>query len=306
MYRIAILLAAMLAFAACEQAAGPATESGAAAEQPADTGGMSDEARAALAATLEAQPDEVKLRYRYRHPQETLEFFGIEPGMTVVEGLPGRGWYTKVLLPYLGSEGRLIGANYPMEMWPLFPFGTEEFVERMSTWTTDFPAGAEEWRGDAGARVDAFVFGSMPPEFAGTADVVFFARVLHNLARFQSEGVDNFLDQALADAYAILKPGGIFGVVQHEAREDMPDEWAYGGNGYLKQQFVIEQAEKAGFEFVAASDINQNPLDQPTTDDVVWRLPPTYATSGDNEELRAQLTEIGESNRMTLKFRKPE
>ena len=68
-----------------------------------------------LAAVLAAQPDEVKARYQYRHPQETIEFFGIEPGMTVVEGLPGGGWYTKILLPYLGGDGHLIGANYPLE-----------------------------------------------------------------------------------------------------------------------------------------------------------------------------------------------
>jgi predicted methyltransferase len=306
MYRILILLAAALSLSASQPAAGPEATDEAAETASAEETGISDEATAALAATLDAQSDEQKTRYQYRHPQETLEFVGIEPGMAVFEGLPGRGWYTKVLLPYLGAEGRLVAANYAMEMWPHFSFGTEEFVERMSTWTTDFPAGAEEWRGESGATVEAFVFGSMPPELAGTADVVFFPRVLHNLARFQSEGVDNFLDYALADAFAVLKPGGTFGVVQHHARDDMPDDWAYGGNGYLKKQFVIEQAEKAGFEFVAESDINANPLDQPTTDDVVWRLPPTFATSGDNEELRAQLTEIGESNRMTLKFRKPE
>jgi len=260
----------------------------------------------ALAMLLDAQPDDVKARYEYRNPRETIEFFGIEPGMTVVEGLPGRGWYTKLLLPYLGSEGRLIGANYPLDMWPNFPFGTEEFMAEMSQWLENWPAQAEEWRGEDGASISAFWFGSMPEEMAGTADVVFLARVLHNLARFQDEGVGDYLDMALADAFNVLKPGGILGVVQHHARDDMPDEWANGANGYLKKQFVIDQAEAAGFEFVGESDVNANPDDQPTTDDMVWRLPPSYATSREDPELKAALQSIGESNRMTLKFRKPE
>ena len=259
-----------------------------------------------LAMLLDAQPDDVKARYQYRHPQETLEFVGIEPGMTIVEGLPGRGWYTKVLLPYLGSEGHLVGANYPLDLWPNFPFATEEFMAEMSQWLEKWPADAEEWRGDNGANIGAFWFGAMPEEMAGTADAVFFARVLHNVARFQDEGKGDYLDMALADAYNALKPGGIFGVVQHHARDDMSDEWANGANGYLKKQFVIDQVVAAGFEFVAESDMNANDNDQPTEDDFVWRLPPTFATSREDEELKAQYVAVGESNRMTLKFRKPE
>ena len=259
-----------------------------------------------LAAVLAAQPNEVKARYEHRHPKETLEFFGIEPGMTVVEGLPGRGWYTKVLLPFLGSDGHLIGVNYAVEMYPLFSFVTEEILEQQKTWLADWPAGAEEWRGDSGATVAAFHFGSMPEEMAGTADAAFFVRVLHNLARFEAAGEGDFLTVALADTYNALKPGGILGVVQHHARDDMPDDWANGSNGYLKKQFVIDQAEAAGFEFVAESDINANEKDQPTTEDFVWRLPPALFTSRDDPELKAKYEAVGESNRMTLKFRKPE
>ena len=139
-----------------------------------------------LSALLDAQPDDIKARYQYRHPQETLEFFGIEPGMTIVEGLPGRGWYTKVLLPYLGSEGHLIGANYPLDLWPNFPFATEEFMAEMSQWLEKWPADAEEWRGEDGASVGAFWFGEMPEEVTGTADAVFFVRLLHNVGRHGS------------------------------------------------------------------------------------------------------------------------
>lgn len=258
----------------------------------------------ALAIVLDTQTDEIKARYAHRHPKETLEFFGIEPGMTVMEGLPGGGWYTRILLPYLGSEGHLIGADYSLEMYPNFPFANDEFMARQRQWTANFPTGAQEWAGENGARVSAFHLGSMPGELAGTADVVFFPRVLHNLARFESQG--GYLTAALTDAYAVLKPGGIFGVVQHEAREDMSDAFADGSRGYLKKAFVIDVVEAAGFEFVAESDINANPKDRPGNDDFVWRLPPTLATSRDNPELKAELEGVGESNRMTLKFRKPD
>ncbi len=258
----------------------------------------------ALAIVLDAQSDELKARYAYRHPKETLEFVGIEPGMTVVEGLPGSGWYSQILVPYLGADGHLIGADYSLELYPNFSFVNDEFMANQQNWTTNFPAGAREWGGDNGARVSAFHMGSMPAEFAGTADVVFFPRVLHNLARFESQG--GYLTAALADAYAVLKPGGTLGVVQHEARADTSDEFANGSLGYLKKDFVIEVIEAAGFEFVAESDVNANPKDQPGEGDFVWRLPPTLATSRDNPELRAELEAVGESNRMTLKFRKPD
>jgi len=293
----------VLTLVACQ----PATET--ASESPTDA--AAEEAAAAmsaveedhLAAVLNAQPDDVTARYQYRHPKETLEFFGIEPGMTVLEGLPGRGWYTKLLLPYLGQKGHLIGANYAMDMWPNFAFANEEFLKMQSTWVTDWPAGAEEWRGDDGATIAAFNFGSMPESVAGSADVVFLARVLHNLANFEEEG--GFLTAALADCFAALRPGGTLGIVQHHARDEMSDEFADGSHGYLKKAFVITVAEQAGFEFVAESDINANAKDQPTEEDIVWRLPPSFATSADNPELKAKVEAIGESNRMTLKFRKP-
>lgn len=299
-YLIALLA---LCLAACQ----PATES---AQESAADPALEDTAAAApvkedrLQAVLAAQPDDVQARYKYRHPKETLEFFGIEPGMTVVEGLPGGGWYTKLLLPYIGSEGCIVGVDYAMDMWPNFPFGTEEFVESRRNWTTDWTADAKEWAGENGASVEAFVFGSMPESRAGTADAVFLARVLHNLANFEEEG--GYLTSAMADSFSVLKPGGTLGIVQHHARDEMSDEFADGSHGYLKKSFVIAAAEKAGFEFVAESDINANPKDQPGDDDIVWRLPPTFATSADNPDLKAELAAIGESNRMTLKFRKPD
>jgi predicted methyltransferase len=257
-----------------------------------------------LATVLAAQPADVQARYAWRHPQETLEFFGVEPGMTVVEALPGGGWYSKVLLPYLGSEGRLIGADYALEMYPLFGFFNEEQLKAKETWMQQFTADATAWAGEGGAAVSAFVLGSLPEELKGQADAVLLIRALHNLARFEQEG--GFLSAALQNAYDVLKPGGIVGVVQHQARDGMPDEWASGRNGYLKKDFVIARMEAAGFELVDSSSFNENDKDVPTTEDIVWRLPPSLATSRDNPELRGRMEAIGESNRMTLKFRKPE
>lgn len=258
-----------------------------------------------LAQVLASQPDDVQARFDQRNPRETLTFFGIEPGMTVVEALPGGGWYTKILLPYLGSEGRLIGANYPMTLFRQFDFATEEFLDGIAGWPDTFPTQAAEWCSGDCAELDGIWLGDLPGELHGTADAVLFIRALHNMARFQIEGVDDYLDQALRDAYDVLKPGGVLGVVQHQASEDMPDQWAAGGPGYLKKSFVIAQAEAAGFELEAESAVNENPADQPTEADVVWRLPPSLSTSRDDPELRAQLEAIGESHRMTLKFRKP-
>jgi predicted methyltransferase len=285
---------------ACQEAPPPTEEQVAepAAAEPAVP------AVSALDAVLAAQPADVQARYQYRHPKETLEFFGVEPGMTVVEALPGGGWYTKILATYLGADGKVIGADYSIDLYKNFGFYNDEFGEAKKTWVEDWSAGAADWGGENGATVSAFVFGSLPDEMAGTADVVLFVRAMHNLARFESQG--GFLTQAIDDTWRVLRPGGIVGIVQHHARDDMPDDWASGAAGYLKTGFLIGQMEKRGFEFFGESDINANPNDQPTTDDAVWRLPPSLGTSQDNPELRASLISVGESNRMTLKFRKPE
>jgi predicted methyltransferase len=257
-----------------------------------------------LSQILAAQPEAVQARYAHRHPEQTLEFFGIEPGMTVVEALPGGGWYSKILMPYLGTEGALIGANYATPMRRLFGFYSEEQLKRGETWATDWPAEAATWTEGAAAPVSAFVFGNMPQEVAGTADAIIFIRALHNLARFEDQG--GFLSAALGDAYRALKPGGIVGVVQHKIAESAPDSWAVGNRGYLKQSFVVAQMEQAGFVLEDTSDINANPKDQPQDGDVVWRLPPVLNGSKDNPDQAALMQAIGESNRMTLRFRKPE
>ena len=296
--RTLILLFAAFAFTACaestpmDQAAAPK----AAAEVSApESNPLSD--------ILTSQPEEVQARYAHRHPAETLAFFGIEPGMTVVEALPGGGWYSKLLLPYLGEDGALIGASYTVDMRRLFGFYSEERLKEMETWDTDWPANASTWIEGNNTPISAFFFGSMPEENAGSADAVLFIRALHNLARFEAQG--SYLTSALADAYATLKPGGVVGIVQHQMREEAPDAWAEGNRGYLKQSFVVEQMEQAGFVSEGSSDINANPKDQPEDGDIVWRLPPSLMGSGDDPEAAAAMQAIGESNRMTLLFRKP-
>ncbi len=242
-------------------------------------------------------------RDQYRHPKETLGFLGVDEGMTVVDTLPGGGWYSKMLISYLGPDGKVIGADYSREMWPLFGgFADEEFLEGKKTWTTTWVEQAAGWV-DGGASVAAFQFDELPEEMKGTADAVLFIRSFHHLNRFEEEG--EFRTKALKETMDVLKPGGIVGVVQHRGPEGNDDVWAEGDKGYLKQSQVVAAFEAAGFELVDTSEVNANPKDVPTNEDMVWRLPPSLGTSRDDPELRAEMQAIGESDRMTLKFRKP-
>ncbi len=284
-----LIATAALALFACSRETTPPAEAPSASER--------------LQAVLDAQPDEIKARYPYRHPKETLEFFDIRPGMTVVDTLPGEVWYSGLLLDYLGPEGRVIGADYSPAMWTLFGDYAPDPAEK-AEWPETFVARMQARRGEGSAEVAAFQYGALPEELHGTADVVLVIRALHHFMRLEDQG--GYLTQALTDIRNVLKPGGIVGVVQHRAPEDSSDAWAKGDNGYIKQSAVIAAFENAGFELVDTSEINANPKDQPTEQDFVWRLPPTLATSRDNPELRAQMEAIGESDRMTLKFRKPQ
>lgn len=254
-----------------------------------------------LDTVLAAQPEAVKARYPARHPAETLAFFGLEPGMTVVEVLPGDGWYSRILAAMLGPDGKLIGADYAAAMYPKFNFYDEAFLSAKKTWAADWPQKAGAWATDD-ASIEAFALGSMPERYAGQADAVLLIRALHNLARFENDG--GYLSVALGDVARVLKPGGIVGIVQHRAPDDADDAWADGSNGYLKQDYVVATMKAAGFELVGASDINRNPKDQPTQDDHVWRLAPNFS-GVEGDAAKARMAAIGESDRMTLLFRKP-
>jgi len=254
---------------------------------------------AKLDAILKAQPEKAQARYGARNPAKTLEFFGIKPGMAVGEALPGGGWYTKILVPYLGEDGKLVGIDYSLDMWPEFSFANEKFIESKKNWPAEFVSKAAEWAPADGAKISATTFGDAAGENAGSLDAVLFIRALHNLSRYESEG--QYMTQALANTHAMLKPGGIVGVVQHSAPESAEDSWAIGSAGYLKQSKVEEAFETAGFKLIKKSGVNSNPKDVPTGDDVVWRLPPSLRGSDETKDARMA---IGESNRMTLLFKK--
>ncbi|VUD64604.1 hypothetical protein TDB9533_03356 [Thalassocella blandensis] len=251
-----------------------------------------------------AQQDEAtKERYVYRHPLKTLQFFGLKPGMTVVEVLPGGGWYSNILIPYIGAKGKLIGVDYPVTMWPNFDWAKEEFITKRKAWPTTWPSEMQAKFAEEGAAVEAYTFDTLPQELSESADLVLFVRALHNLARFENDG--KFLSEAVKETYRVLKHGGYVGVVQHQAPEDKSAEWADGSKGYLKKSWIIEVFKEHGFQLVKESSINENPKDMPAADDSVWRLPPSLGTSKEDEALKAKMQEIGESNRMTLLFMKP-
>ena len=142
----------------------------------------------------------------------------------------------------------------------------------------------------------------MPDSMKGSADAALFIRALHNLNRHRDK--DDYIGMALKETYDALKPGGLLGVVQHQAREDRPDDWADGNKGYLKQSFVIKKITEYGFELIAQSDINANPKDLADKGDNVWRLQPSSRSKSKDENELKRLKDIGESNRMTLLFRK--
>jgi predicted methyltransferase len=286
---------ALLLFS-CSQAAAPPPEA------PAAPAPEAAPAAGGLDAVLAAQPEDVKARYPQRHPKETLEFFGVQPGMTVVDTLPGDVFYAGLLMDYLGTGGKVVGADYSPEMWTKFGDYTPD-PKTKANWPADTVAKMEAKRAADDAAVAAFQYGAVPDEMAGTVDVILHMRSLHHFMRLESKG--GYMTKALEDMKKLLKPGGIVGVEQHRAPEKNPDASATGDQGYLKQSAVVAAFQKAGFELVEASEINANPKDQPTEKDVVWRLPPTLATSKDKPELKAQMEAIGETDRMTLKFRKP-
>lgn len=309
-YWLSSLVAATLAIVGCNQQDDSNSKEAAKVEAKAEQQKKAVEKVASeqsslqtLESVLAKQPEKVQARYSARHPQETLNFFEIQSGQTVVEALPGGGWYTKLILPVLGSNGKVIGADYAADMYPKFGFFSAEDIEKKKTWVDSWTEQANTWRAENDASISAFQFGSIPEALHGTADRVLFIRALHNLARFEGDG--EYLTKALTDSFNILKSGGMVGVVQHKAPEEASDDWANGSNGYLKASYIKAKMIEAGFVLVGESDININPKDQPNDKDFVWRLPPTFASSRDNPELQKLFAEIGESTRMTLKFKKP-
>jgi predicted methyltransferase len=226
-------------------------------------------------------------RDRYRNPAETLAFFGIEPNDTVVELWPGGGWYTEILAPYLASGGgRLILGTLDGQLGGVAKLRELHPAIYGNLTTATFPAFDEDAK-----RV---------PD--GTADVVLTFRNVHNWRMgYRREDSQDYSAEAFRQIYAMLKPGGVLGIVDHRLPEDASDERELS-SGYIKVSTVRRLAEQAGFEFVGSSEINANPKDSADWPDGVWTLPPSLRLKDQDRE---RYLAIGESDRMTLKFRKP-
>lgn len=228
--------------------------------------------------------DANKARDQYRHPAETLGYFGITPTMTVVEVAPGGGWYTEILAPYLNARGQYIGANSNPATSTAAAASVKKFTDKLAA----NPATSK-------ARVTAFGKDSYDIAPPGSADAVLTFRNVHNwhMAGFDGEAFKAF--------YKALKPGGVLGIEEHRLPEDKPDE-LMKSSGYMKVSYVRKLAEAAGFKYVGSSEINANAKDTKDYPKGVWTLPPTFQ-EGDKD--KAKYAAIGESDRMTLKFVKP-
>lgn len=241
-----------------------------------------------------------KARDRYRHPKETLEFFGLRPDMTVVEIWPGGGWYTDILAPVLRERGKLYAAQYGSA--PPFPYQAREMEALRAKL-----ARAPEIYGDVTITALAFPTGGAanaseleiaPP---GSADLVVTFRNVHNWFQ-EGYGPPNAAELAFRAMFTALKPGGVLGVVDHRW-PDPTTEDPRAENGYVSERRVVEYAENAGFELLGGSSVNDNPLDTHDHPQGVWTLPPDLALG---ERDREKYLAIGESDRFTLKFVKPE
>jgi predicted methyltransferase len=263
----------------------PPVEQASTATPPVDT---STDAKLRIAVASPDRPADETARDKWRHPVETLEFFGIRDTMDVVELWPGGGWYTAILAPVVADKGRLVVTNMDPN-GPADDHSTQmakQYAARLASKPNEF------------ARVEVRVI--HPPADVtlgpdGSADAVLTFRNVHN---WVGAGI---ADKVLAAAFRVLKPGGILGVEEHRAKSDA-DPTKAGDTGYVPEAFVIDLAQKAGFRLEARSEINANPNDTKDWPKGVWTLPPVLRL-GDQD--RAKYEAIGESDRMTLRFRKP-
>ena len=258
----------------------------AATEPAAMTRAHEDALKAAIAAPTRT-PANVQ-RDRYRHPYETLAFFGVRPNATVVEIWPAGGWYTEILAPYIKQGG---GTYYAVSMGAEGNNGMRRMMAANPALYGDirlaaFPA----W--DAGdTRV---------PD--GSADIVLTFRNVHNWRMGYQRERQAYDQEAFRQMFAMLRPGGTLGVVDHRLPENADSE-RERTSGYVKVSTVRRLAEAAGFRFAGASEVNANPRDTTDWPEGVWTLPPRLRL-GDQD--RERYLAIGESDRMTLRFIKPE
>jgi predicted methyltransferase len=237
-----------------------------------------------------------RARDPWRHPKESLAFWGLKPGQTVVEFWPGAGWYTDIIAPFLAAtHGKFYAAG--LQLTDPADVPAREVVEAYRRRLTDNPKlyGA--------VQITAFGPTSGPVAPAGSADLVLFLRNLHN---WMAAGI---AEKAFRDAFQALKPGGVLGIEEHRADAGgVPDVMA--ASGYVQQAYVMQLAKEAGFVLATSSEINANPKDTKDHPFGVWTLPPIRRSSPRGEPPnpdfdRARYDAIGESDRMTLRFVKP-
>lgn len=255
-----------------------------AADQSAGPGQTSGAARQKLEqlANGDHRTPEQKARNQYRHPAETLSFFGIQPTMTVVELWPGGGWYTSILAPYLKDGGKYYAAA--MDAAPDQPYNAA--LKKLL-----------DSRPELYGKAELTVLGKGKYDIApaGSADMVVTFRNLHN---WVWDGIEK---EVFAAAFRALKPGGVLGVVEHR-HKDANHEPKEKGQAYAGEEYTVKLIEAAGFKLVGRSNLNNNPKDTKDYPKGVWTLPPAFA-EGDKD--RAKYAAIGESDRFTLKFVKP-
>lgn len=225
-----------------------------------------------------------KARDKYRNPVETLSFFGFNSNMTVVEITPGGGWYTEILAPALKGTGKLYGAHYPDTGEDNYYSKSRKKLEKKLASNVVF---SEVVLTDFVPRKQS----ELAPQ--GSADLVLTFRNLHN---WKDEGVE----QVFKDAFNALKAGGVLGVVEHRLPAGGDEEKS---RGYVSEAKTIKQAKAAGFRFAGSSEVNANAKDTTLHPKGVWTLPPRLALEDKDKE---KYLAIGESDRMTLKFVKPE
>lgn len=229
---------------------------------------------------------EDRLRDVYRHPVETLAFFGFRPDMTVVEIAPGGGWYTEILAPALKGTGQYIAAFNNPNASPQAAKARADFASRFADRTVYGDVIVTNFGPGIAASMAA----------PNSVDLVVTFRSIHGMIG------RNWAPEAFKAFYTVLKPGGLLGIEQHRQKEDKPNLPGAMQGGYVKESQVIALAKAAGFELVGRSEINANPKDTADWPDGVWTLPPTLTLK---DKDRDKYLAIGESDRMTLLFRKP-
>jgi predicted methyltransferase len=229
---------------------------------------------------------ENKKRDRYRHPLETLRFFGVDANKRLIEITPGSGWYTEILAPLLAERGEYVAAlNNPDLSSPLPSPWLESFRNKIKSNTALY--------GHAQIRTFDFALPRLGPP--RSIDTVLTFRNIHN---WTLSGNDQEMFSAI---FTVLKPGGVLGVVEHRAKAGA-DVAATAQLGYLPQEYVISLAVSTGFILDATSEVNANPRDTTVHPRGVWSLPPTLV---EGDVSRQEYLSVGESDRMTLRFTKP-